>query len=94
MHATIAPHPENYINGLVLMSYLGCFDLRLRVTLRTILKKLTGNPYSVSSIIMDRDGVEPPESEDNRFTVCPAPTYGISVHVQDTKYTFYQNVLK
>lgn len=52
------------------MSYLGCFDLRLRITLRTILKKLTGNPYSVSS------------------------TYGISVHIQDTKYTFYQNVLK
>lgn len=25
-----------------------------------------------------RDGVEPPESEDNRFTVCPASTYGIS----------------
>ena len=26
---------------------------------------------------MGDDGVEPPESEDNRFTVCPAPTYGI-----------------
>ena len=62
------------------MSYLGCFGICRRVTLRTILKKLTGNPYSVSSIIVDRDGVEPPESEDNRFTVCPVPTYGISVH--------------
>ena len=27
---------------------------------------------------MGRDGVEPPESEDSRFTVCPATTYGIS----------------
>lgn len=30
---------------------------------------------------MDRDGVEPPESEDSRFTVCPATTYGITVHI-------------
>ena len=29
---------------------------------------------------MGRDGVEPTESEDNRFTVCPASTYGISSH--------------
>ena len=27
------------------------------------------------------DGVEPPEPEGNRFTVCPAATYGISSHV-------------
>lgn len=29
---------------------------------------------------MDSDGVAPPESEDSRFTVCPATTYGITVH--------------
>lgn len=27
---------------------------------------------------MGSDGVEPPESEDSRFTVCPATTYGIT----------------
>ena len=26
---------------------------------------------------MEEDGVEPPESEDTRFTVWPATTYGI-----------------
>ena len=30
---------------------------------------------------MDSDGVAPPESEDNRFTVCPATAYGITVHI-------------
>ena len=36
-----------------------------------------------------RDGVAPPESEDSEFTVHPAPTYGISTHIQDTfKITF------
>ena len=32
-------------------------------------------------LMVGRDGVEPPESEDNRFTVYPAPTYGISTHI-------------
>ena len=27
---------------------------------------------------MGSDGVEPPESEDSRFTVCPATNYGIT----------------
>lgn len=30
---------------------------------------------------MGRDGVEPPESGDSRFTVCPATTYGIPAHI-------------
>lgn len=28
--------------------------------------------------MVGRDGVAPPEPFDNRFTVCSAPTYGIS----------------
>ena len=31
--------------------------------------------------LVRRDGVAPPESEDSRFTVCPAPTYGIPTHI-------------
>lgn len=27
------------------------------------------------------DGVKPPEPYDNRFTVCPAITYGITAHI-------------
>lgn len=33
-------------------------------------------------IMVGGDGVEPPESEDNRFTVCPATTYGITAHIK------------
>ena len=33
-------------------------------------------------INVGRDGVEPPESNDSRFTVCPASIYGISSHVR------------
>lgn len=35
--------------------------------------------------LVHRDGVEPPEPFDNRFTVCPATTYGISVHINGAK---------
>ena len=28
------------------------------------------------------DGVEPPELESSRFTVCPATTYGIPAHIK------------
>ena len=81
------PHPDIYFK-LWISSYECTERLRFwvlatashRVILRTILKKLTRNPYSVSSIIVDRDGVAPTESENNRFTVCPATTYGISIH--------------
>ena len=31
--------------------------------------------------MVGRDGVAPPEPFDNRFTVCPAPTYGIPTHL-------------
>ena len=32
-------------------------------------------------LLMGGDGVEPPEPEDSRFTVCPATTYGISSQI-------------
>lgn len=33
------------------------------------------------------DGVEPPESNDSRFTVCPASIYGITPHVGGLRWT-------
>ena len=32
------------------------------------------------------DGVEPPESSDSRFTVCPAAIYGISTHLLNINF--------
>lgn len=32
-------------------------------------------------VLVRRDGVAPPESEDSRFTACPATTYGIPTHI-------------
>ena len=40
--------------------------------------------------MVGRDGVEPPEPEGNRFTVCPAPTYGISPHILLKTYRVFQ----
>lgn len=55
-----------------------------RVILRTILKKLTENPYSVSSIIMGREGLEPSVFLMLRiYSPLPSPL-GIPTHIQDT----------
>lgn len=34
------------------------------------------------NLLVGGDGVEPPEANANRFTVCPAPTYGITTHIK------------
>ena len=34
------------------------------------------------------DGVEPPEPEDSRFTVCPATTYGLNTHILEIRVRF------
>lgn len=52
-----------------------------RVILRTILKKLTGNPYSVSSIIVGREGLEPSVFLMLRiYSPLPSPL-GIPTHI-------------
>ena len=38
---------------------------------------------------MGSDGVEPPESEDSRFTVCPATIYGITTQ----KYKYAEHLI-
>ena len=40
----------------------------------------TGSSSSQIPSMVGVDGVAPPESKDNRFTVCPATIYGINAN--------------
>lgn len=37
--------------------------------------------HAQEGAMVGSDGVEPPESNDSKFTVCPASIYGITPHV-------------
>ena len=43
-------------------------------------------------ILVGGDGVEPPESSDSRFTVCPAAIYGISTHLLNINFYMAERV--
>lgn len=51
---------------------------------RLPVSKTGGIPLTYTLILVGGDGVEPPESFDSRFTVCPAAIYGISTHNENT----------
>lgn len=75
----IIPHIYNKVKIILLMISNGASN---GIWTRAVCMASRNTTTILYLHMVDGDGVEPPEPEDNRFTVCPAPTYGISIHIE------------